>query len=49
MIGSDTEKIINKLFQKLLSGYQTGLEKAMNGSNFVFETILTDYFIRVIM
>ena len=38
MIGNETSEIIEKLFDSLLQNYQKGLEKSMNGCEFVFDS-----------
>ena len=39
LIGSETDYIINKLFELFLQKYQEGLEEKMRDSKFVFERI----------
>ena len=39
MMGTETDDIINKLFESFLKKYQEGLETKMEGSNFVFESV----------
>ena len=39
MTGNETNKIINELFESLLTRYQLALEESMKGSNFVFDSI----------
>ena len=38
-MGTETDDIINKLFESFLKKYQEGLETKMEGSNFVFESV----------
>ena len=35
MIGSETDDIIDELFESLLQKYQEGLEKSLRGSQFI--------------
>ena len=39
MKGTETDDIINELFQSFLKKYHEGLETKMQGSNFVFESV----------
>ena len=39
MIGNETDEIIKKLFESLLQKYQEGLEKSIEGSEFIFDSI----------
>ena len=39
MVGSETDEIIEKLFESLLQNYQKGLEESMRGSEFVLGSI----------
>ena len=39
MIVDKADKVIEKLFQSLLSSYQTGLEAAMKGRSFIFDHV----------
>ena len=39
MVGSETDKIIEKLFKSLLRRYQEGLEKSMKGGEFSFDSV----------
>ena len=39
MIGEDTDKIIQELFDSPLCRYQTGPEQSIKGSNFVFDYV----------
>ena len=39
MMGSETDKIIDKLFKSLLQNYQKDLEESMRGNNFVFNSV----------
>ena len=38
-IGTETDKIIEDLFDAFLQRYQTGLEELMRGSKFVFDNV----------
>ena len=38
MIGSETDEAIDELFESLLQKYQKGLEEAMKGSRFIFDS-----------
>ena len=38
MIGSETDEAIDELFESLLQKYQEGLEEAMKGSRFIFDS-----------
>ena len=38
MIGSETDEAIDELFESLLHKYQEGLEEAMKGSRFIFDS-----------
>ena len=44
IIGSETDDIINKLFESLLQRYQEGLEKTMKRSDFVPDSIDLFYY-----
>ena len=44
MVGSETDEIIEKLFQSLLQNYQKGLEESMRGSEFVRGSINLLYY-----
>ena len=37
LIGSETDKIIEELFESLLKKYKEGLEQKVRGSEFIFE------------
>ena len=37
LIGSETDKIIEELFESLLKKYKEGLEEKVRGSEFIFE------------
>ena len=39
MINAKANKVIEELFQSLLSEYQIGMETSMKGSNFVFDCV----------
>ena len=39
MIGSETNEIIQELFDSFLQKYQEGLEESMRGSEFVYDSI----------
>ena len=39
MMGSETDKIIEELFESLLQNYQRDLEESMKGSKFVFDSV----------
>ena len=39
IIGIETDKIIEDLFDSFLQTYQKGLEESMRGSNFVFDNV----------
>ena len=39
MIGSDTNKVIEKLFESLSDEYQEHLKEKMSGSDFVFDAV----------
>ena len=39
MIGSETDEAIDELFESLLQKYQEGLEEAMKGSRFIFDSV----------
>ena len=38
MMGSETDDIIDELFESLLQKYQEGLEKSLRGSDFIFDS-----------
>ena len=38
MMGSETDKIIEELFESFLQKYQEGLEESMRGSEFVYDS-----------
>ena len=44
MIGSDTNEVIEKLFESLLRKYQENLEERMHGSEFVFDGVSALYY-----
>ena len=39
MMGSETDKIIEELFESLLQNYQKDLEESMKGSDFIFDSV----------
>ena len=39
MMGSETDKIIEDLFESFLQKYQEGLEESMRGSEFVYDSV----------
>ena len=39
MMSTETDVIINELFESFLKKYQEGLETKLEGSNFVFESV----------
>ena len=39
MMGIETDDILDELFEYFLNKYQDGLEKKMEGSNFVFKSV----------
>ena len=39
MMGSQRDKIIEKIFESLLQRYQKNLEESMRGSEFVFDSV----------
>ena len=39
MMGSETDEIIEELFESFLQKYQEGLEESMRGSDFVYDSI----------
>ena len=44
MIGSETDEIIEDLFESFLQKYQEGLEESMRGSEFVYDSIDVLYY-----
>ena len=44
MIGSETNEVIEELFEPLLQRYQKGLEESMKGSKFVFDGVNALYY-----
>ena len=44
MIGSETDEIIEELFQSLLQRYQERLEKSMKESEFIFDSVNLLYY-----
>ena len=43
-MGSETDKIIEELFESLLQRYQEGLEESMRGSEFIFDCVDALYY-----
>ena len=39
MIGSETDEIIEELFESFSQKYQEGLEESMRGSEFVYDSV----------
>ena len=39
MVSSETDDIIDELFESLLQKYQEGLEESMKGSEFIFDSV----------
>ena len=44
MIGSETDEIIENLFETFLQKYQEGLEESMRGSEFVYDSVDVLYY-----
>ena len=44
MMGSETDEIIEELFESLLQRYHEGLEESMKGSEFIFDSIDVLYY-----
>ena len=44
MIGSETDEIINDLFESFLQKYQEGLEESMSGSEFAYDSVDALYY-----
>ena len=44
MMGSETDEIIEELFESLLQSYQTNLEESMRGSEFVYDSAYALYY-----
>ena len=44
VMGSETDEIIEELFESLLKRYQEGLEESMRGSEFVFDSVDALYY-----
>ena len=44
MIGSETDEIIEDLFESFSQKYQEGLEKSMRGSQFVYDSVHVLYY-----
>ena len=38
MMGSETDEILEELFESLLQRYQEGLEESITGSNYMFDS-----------
>ena len=39
MMGSETDEVIEELFESLLQNYQKYLEKSMKGSEFIYDSV----------
>ena len=44
MMGSETDEIIEDLFESFLQKYQEGLEESMRGSEFAYDSVDTWYY-----
>ena len=44
MIGSETDEIVEDLFESFLQKYQEGLEESMRGSEFVYDSVDVLYY-----
>ena len=44
MVGSETDEIIEELFESFLQLYQENLEESMRGSEFVFDSVDSLYY-----
>ena len=44
MMGSETDEIIEELFESLLQRYQEGLEESMRGIEFIFDSVEALYY-----
>ena len=44
MIGSETDEVIEELFESLLKRYQEKLEESMDGSYFTFDAVNALYY-----
>ena len=44
MMGSETDEIIEELFESFLQKYQEGLEESMRGSEFVYDSVDALYY-----
>ena len=44
MIGSETDEIIENIFESFLQKYQEGLEESMRGSEFVYYSVDVLYY-----
>ena len=44
MIGSETDEIIEDLFESFLQKYQEGFEESMRGSGFVYDSVDVLYY-----
>ena len=43
-MGSETDEIINELFESFLQRYQEGLEESMRGREFIFDCVDALYY-----
>ena len=44
MIGSETDEVMEELFESLLKRYQNGLDESMKGSHFTFDAVNALYY-----
>ena len=44
MVGSETDEVIEELFESLLKRYQEGLEESIKGSEFIFDSVDALYY-----
>ena len=44
MIGSETDEVVQELFESLLKRYQKELEESMRGSEFIFDTVNASHY-----
>ena len=44
MAGSQTDKVIEELFESFLQRYQEGLEESVRGSNHIFDSVDASYY-----
>ena len=44
MMGSETDEIIEGLFEPFVQKYQEGLEESMRGSEFVYDSVVALYY-----